>query len=193
MTASDDTTLPERIIGSAALLSRPLLGLFCSSRCPGRAIIATYDLATAIAKQHQIGVVSGFHSPVEQECLRVLLCGVAPVVVCSALRQAGERLPKGFQEPMSAGRLTVVSGISQRTTRYSSAERNRTVAKLARVLFFAHINPGGLLQKIYHEATETAAKPAYGWHTDSPPQHPSIIMISPDNEGITQLLQAVAG
>jgi hypothetical protein len=60
--------------GNLDLLALPKTALFCSARCPGRVILPTYDQA---AKWRDTGrcVIGGFHSPVEKECLHILLRG----------------------------------------------------------------------------------------------------------------------
>ena len=58
--------------GDKAILNRPMLGLFCSVRCPGNLIVKTYDLAKRL-RSSGVTVISGYHSPMEQECLRILL------------------------------------------------------------------------------------------------------------------------
>jgi predicted Rossmann fold nucleotide-binding protein DprA/Smf involved in DNA uptake len=59
-------------LGNMALLSQPKTALFCSVRCPGDAILGAYDSARKL-RDEGVTVVSGFHSPVEKECLRILL------------------------------------------------------------------------------------------------------------------------
>ena len=59
-------------IGDAAILNQPKVALFCSVKCPGKLILETYDLAKRF-RNEGILVISGFHSPMEQECLRILL------------------------------------------------------------------------------------------------------------------------
>ena len=56
-------------LGNLDLLAQPKTALFCSARCPGDAILRAYDQA---AKWRDAGrcIISGFHSPVEKECLR---------------------------------------------------------------------------------------------------------------------------
>jgi len=66
--------------GHRRLLAQPLLALFCSERCPGDLIIKACDVATAL-RDAAVPVVSGFHSPVERECLSILLRGTQPIVV----------------------------------------------------------------------------------------------------------------
>ena len=61
----------------------PLLGFFCATRCPGNVILRTYDLALPL-REAGVPVIGGFHTPMEKECLEVLLRGQQPVVICPA-------------------------------------------------------------------------------------------------------------
>ena len=71
-------------IGNQSILDdADLTALFCSSRCPGDVILKMYDLARAM-RDPDVPVIGGFQSPMERECLRLLLRGDQPVVVCPA-------------------------------------------------------------------------------------------------------------
>src|SRR6266545_2049703 len=61
-------------LGKLDLLALPKIALFCSSRCPGCLILPAYDQATKWRHEGRC-VISGFHSPVEKECLSILLRG----------------------------------------------------------------------------------------------------------------------
>ena len=69
--------------GNLDILQRQKLALFCSVKCPGNLILQTYDLARAL-RDAGIAVIGGFHSPMEKECLELLLRGRQPVVICPA-------------------------------------------------------------------------------------------------------------
>ncbi len=56
--------------GNRAILQRKKLALFCSVKCPGDLIDKTYNLVQKI-RDNGICAISGFHSPVERECLAV--------------------------------------------------------------------------------------------------------------------------
>src|SRR2546426_2017106 len=60
------------LLGNADLLDESALALFSSIKCPGSLILKTYDLAQKL-RETNATIVSGFHSPVERECLNVLL------------------------------------------------------------------------------------------------------------------------
>ena len=76
--------MPKNIaaLGDLDLLQREPLALFCSVKCPGHLILQTYDLAQAL-REAGVAVIGGFHSPVECECLTVLLrcLGLAPAAL----------------------------------------------------------------------------------------------------------------
>ena len=72
--------LPEGInpglqaIGDSEILNLEYTALFCSVRCPGDLILKTYDLARAM-REAGTPVIGGFQTPMEKECLRLLLRG----------------------------------------------------------------------------------------------------------------------
>ena len=66
--------LPVTAKGNLEVLHKPLVGFFCSVRCPGDIILKTYDLARALRKT-DVTIVGGFQSPMEKECLDLLLRG----------------------------------------------------------------------------------------------------------------------
>ncbi|MCW2310694.1 DNA-processing protein DprA [Rhodoferax antarcticus] len=132
------------LVGNASLLTLPKTALFCSARCPGSAILPAYDQA---ARWRDGGrcIISGFHSPVESECLRILLRGTSPVIICPA-RGPFKRVPPDWQKALDAGNLLIVSAFpvtEVRVTAELARKRNEVVAALANEAWFAHITPGG--------------------------------------------------
>ena len=79
-------------IGNLDILNTRLIGFFCSTKCPGNVIVHIYDLARAL-RDSGISVISGFHAPMERECLDLLLRGRQPVVICPARNIERMRLP----------------------------------------------------------------------------------------------------
>lgn len=142
-------------LGNLALLALPKTALFCSARCPGSVILPTYDQA---AKWRDTGrcIISGFHSPVEKECLQILLRGDAPVIVCPA-RAMLERLPAQWATAVASGHMLILSPFAATATRITAelaARRNEFVAALADDVFIAHASPGGQLEKLTHRLRE---------------------------------------
>jgi predicted Rossmann fold nucleotide-binding protein DprA/Smf involved in DNA uptake len=133
------------VLGSFEVLRKPALGFFCSIRCPGKVILAVYDLARAL-RNAGIPVISGFHTPMEKECLDLLLRGVQPIVVCPARGLDGMRLPAALKNGVESGRVTLLSpfGARQRRAKADLAEeRNRFVAAVATEVFVAYAAPEG--------------------------------------------------
>jgi hypothetical protein len=102
--------------GDVSLLQEPLTALFCSNRCPGDLILKTYDLSRAM-REAGIPVVGGFQTPMERECLRLLLRGEQPIVVCPARGIEGMRVPRDWRDPLKEGRLLAVSHVWNRRDR----------------------------------------------------------------------------
>src|SRR5262249_33903510 len=131
-------------IGNLDILAVPLLGFFCATRCPGNVILRTYDLAQSL-REASIPVIGGFHTPMEKECLEVLLRGRQPVVVCPARSIERLRMPVGWRKPYAEGRLLILSPFAAHQRRPTTAfaeHRNRFVATLATHIFVAYAGPG---------------------------------------------------
>lgn len=141
-------------LGNQALLNESLTGFFSSRQCPGAAIRAAMDWTLEQARARQ-PVVSGFHSPLEQSVLTVLLQARCPVVAVLARPVAGARLPPEWSEPLAQGRMAVVSAAARsgRLTEALAAQRNEWVAILARQIVVAHASPGGRLAVLCAEWT----------------------------------------
>lgn len=140
--------------GSQALLKESLTAFFSSRQCPGAAIRAAMDWALEQARTRQ-PIVSGFHSPLEQSVLTVLLQARCPVVAVLARPVTGARLPPEWAEPLAQGRMAVVTAAahSGRLTEALAAQRNEWVAVLARQIVVAHASPGGRLAVLCAEWT----------------------------------------
>ena len=136
-------------LGNLDLLPLPKTALFCSARCPGNIIVTTYDQT---AKWRDAGrcVISGFHSPVEAECLRILLRGAQPLIIYPA-RNLPLRIAAEFRTLLTAGRLLILSSFSGGANRVTSElafRRNEFVTALADEVFLANVAVGGHLDQI---------------------------------------------
>lgn len=137
-------------IGALDILSQPLLGFFCSSRCPGSIILGAYDLARAL-RDNCIPIISGFHSPIERECLRLLLRGQQPIIICAARSLTRMRIPPEWRQPLTDSRLLILSPITgdiHRPTAMHAALRNHFAAAIADVVLVAHAAPGSKIQNL---------------------------------------------
>jgi predicted Rossmann fold nucleotide-binding protein DprA/Smf involved in DNA uptake len=139
-----------RAIGRLDLLSVPKTALFCSKTCPGGAVLKAMDQAQKWRDEGRC-IISGFHSPIEKECLHILLRGVQPIIICPARGLEGMRIPKAWQKGVAAGRILLLSSFNpshHRLTAALSDQRNRLVAALADEIHFAHVTPGGKIARL---------------------------------------------
>lgn len=141
--------------GSVGLLcQRPLIALFCSVQCSEAVILQTYELARALGDVG-VTVISGFHSPMEKECLRILLEGAASAIVCPARSIERLRLSTDWREAIRRQRLLFLSSFEesqQRATTRRALLRNELVVALADVVLVAHAVPQGRIARLCEQA-----------------------------------------
>ncbi len=126
--------------GQNTALHGDLWALFCSSKCPGEIILKAHDLAQEFRKAG-IPTIGGYHSPVEQECLRVLLRGSQPILVCPARSIERMRPKPAWKNALSQDRFLILSIFGnqhKRTTVALANQRNVFVAALADKICIAH-------------------------------------------------------
>lgn len=143
---------PKRIaaIGNLDILNRKAVALICSVKCPGTIILQTYDLARKL-READVPVIGGFHSPMERECLRILLRGQQPIIICPARSLNGIRLPNEYKKPLDQGRLLLLSPFPdklRRATVQTSLYRNRFVAALAERIFVPYASPASKTEQL---------------------------------------------
>ena len=133
-------------VGARQLLDEPITAFFASRQCPGIAIRSAMDWALDQAKTRGV-VAGGFHSPLEQSVLTVLLQARSPVVAVLARPVSGAKLPPAWAEPLAQGRMAVVSTATAtaRLTNEAASVRNAQVAQLASTIVVAHASAGGSL------------------------------------------------
>jgi predicted Rossmann fold nucleotide-binding protein DprA/Smf involved in DNA uptake len=97
-----------------------------------------------------VTVVSGFHSPVEKECLRILLRGKQPIIICLARALGKIRLPSEWRVALESGRLLLLSRFekSRRADKDTARRRNELVAALSDEILIIHAEPGGAIERI---------------------------------------------
>ena len=141
------------VFGDLGILRHRRLGLICSVRCPGSVVLKTYD-ATRELRDAGVVVAGGFHSPMEKECLQILLRGCQPVIVCPAISIERMRIPSELKKPLEEGRLLFLSPFPEkerRVTKKNAAHRNRFVAALADKVFVPHAEPSSKTEQLCRE------------------------------------------
>jgi len=137
--------------GNASLLNARKLALVCSQRCLGDLILNTYDLARLV-RGSGLAIVSGFHSPIEKDCLSILLRGSDPIIIVQAHRLSTSRLPVDWQKAIDAGRLLLVSPFQERDKRVTvelATERNRFVAAISDDVLIPYSAPGSKTEALF--------------------------------------------
>lgn len=123
-----NATSPSRLLAirNPEVLASHKVGLFCSVRCPGNAIIGAHETARK-QRDDRVTVISGFHSPVEKECLRILLRGKQPIIICLARSLVKIRLPSDWRAALESGRLLLLSPFEKRPRRPDTKSTRRWI------------------------------------------------------------------
>jgi predicted Rossmann fold nucleotide-binding protein DprA/Smf involved in DNA uptake len=153
-------------VGNAALLAEPLLGFLASRECPGHVLLDTLDRVPEWVKAYRV-IISGFHSPLEQQALRSVLRRKGRVVKVLARGMTDYRPTPEEREPLAAGRMLVITACPpevRRTTRATALARNRLVVALASQV----VTPTSLM---------TARSPGCSG-TNNGQENPLVVMVS---------------
>jgi len=145
-----------RIVGAGdtALLAEPLLGLIASRECPGHVLLETLDRVPGWVKAGRV-IVSGFHSPLEQQVLRSMLRRKGRVVKVLARGMTDYRPQPEEREPLTTGRMLVITACLpdvRRTTRETALARNRLVLALAAEIVVPYVAEGSPLAALLEKS-----------------------------------------
>jgi predicted Rossmann fold nucleotide-binding protein DprA/Smf involved in DNA uptake len=141
LNAIGDLSLLQKLTFGSAVPE--LIALFCSKQCPGDLILKTYDLAQAL-RDVKIPVISGFHTPIEQDCFNILLRGTQPIIHCPARSLHKMRLSPKQKQAIVGNRLLIISPFSPsypRVTADLASKRNAMVGAIAHTIFIAYAAP----------------------------------------------------
>jgi predicted Rossmann fold nucleotide-binding protein DprA/Smf involved in DNA uptake len=167
-----DCTAPLALLARRASVSRlmalgnlnPLqnntLALFCSARCPGSLILKFYDALRALRDERQT-IISGFHSPLEQEALLILMQGQGGIVICPARSIDAMRVPVAWHQMLSDKRLLVLSPFAayeERITARLAIRRNEFVAAIADRVLIVYAEPSGRTAKLARTIIERGTR-----------------------------------
>ena len=139
-----------------ARLNGDLWALFCSSRCPAQIILKAHELAQQF-RASGVPTIGGYHSPVEKECLRVLLRGSQPIILCPARSIENMRLSPAWKGALAEGRLLLLSTFDsnhRRSTAALAGQRNAFVAALADKICIAHASEGSKTLQFAQQVSE---------------------------------------
>jgi len=136
-------------IGNADLLENKKIGLLCSRKCSADRILEAYDQFKEWAANPETTIISSFHSPVEKECLRLLLKGQAAIIFCPARGIERMRIPSDWEPALDADRMLILSPFTEKRSDSQTIDRrNQLVVDLADDLYIPYASPGGNLAHI---------------------------------------------
>jgi predicted Rossmann fold nucleotide-binding protein DprA/Smf involved in DNA uptake len=147
-------------LGNLDLLRNETLALFCSARCPGSLILKFYDALRALRDEGQT-IISGFHSPLEQEGLLILMQGQSGIVICPARSIDTMRVPVAWHQALSDKRLLVLSPFAsheERITARLATRRNEFVAAIADRVLIVYAEPSGRTAKLARTILERGTR-----------------------------------
>ena len=101
--------------------------------------------------QEERTILSGFHSPVEKECLRILLRSSGNIILCPARGIGNMRIRSEWKHPISEGRFLILSAFDdtiRRPTLQTAQKRNDFIAMLAEEKTIIHAEPNSNLNKL---------------------------------------------
>ena len=119
----------------------------------GDIILKTYDLMCQL-RDAGVTVIGGFHSPMERECLNILLRGKQPIVICPARNIEKMKIKGELRKPLEDARVLILSPFSEMESRITTERadrRNRFIAAMADAVFVAHAEPGGKTEQLCRE------------------------------------------
>ena len=140
-------------IGNLAILNQRKLAIFCSASCPAEIISQTHDFIQKLVDA-RVAVIGGFHSPVERECLSILLRGAQPIILFPARSLVKLRIRPEHKEPLEKGRLLFLSFFRSHRHRSDvemATRRNRFVAALAQRVLMVHASPSSKTEELCRE------------------------------------------
>jgi len=130
-------------LGNEALFHRRKLGVVCSVKCPGSIILRTSSLVKNLPGEN-LAVVSGFHSPLEKECLRIVGRRKLSAIVVVGRSLIGARIPVEWQSSVEHREMLLVSAFKKGSKRLTSPlanKRNELVAAMADTVWIPHAAP----------------------------------------------------
>lgn len=128
---ANDTNLTA--IGNMALLQKHKIGFLASRKISTLSVLPILDWAMEISQHKEVVVVSGFHSRMEKEVLKILLRGQCGIIVILA-RSMYRHVPRLYEEALCQNRLLLLSYEKDSVTRVSewtAHQRNKKVESIS--------------------------------------------------------------
>jgi len=137
-------------IGNPVILQAHKIGVLSSRKCPAARILEAHERFKQFAAEDRT-VVSGFHSPLERECLRLMLRDGGKIIICLARGLGTMRIKKEWRPAVGEGRLLLISQFKpeiRHITKEQTLKRNQLVISLADELYTPYVANGGELSRL---------------------------------------------
>lgn len=120
-------------LGNKELLKKRKVGFLASRKISTLSVLPILDWAMQMSKQEEIAIVSGFHSRMEKDVLKILLQGKCGIIIVLA-RGMYRKIPLEYTEALLQQRILFISFEKDSVTRVSEISahrRNEYVKSLA--------------------------------------------------------------
>lgn len=120
-------------LGNKELLKKRKVGFLASRKISTLSVLPTLDWAMQMSKQEEVAIVSGFHSHMEKDVLKILLQGKCGIIIVLA-RRMYRKIPQEYTEALLQQRILFISFEKDSVTRVSEISahrRNKYVKSLA--------------------------------------------------------------
>lgn len=120
-------------LGNKELLKKRKVGFLASRKISTLSVLPTLDWAMQMSKQEETAIVSGFHSRMEKDVLKILLQGKCGIIIVLA-RGMYRKIPQEYTEVLIQQRILFISFEKDSVTRVSEISahrRNEYVKSLA--------------------------------------------------------------
>ena len=142
-------------LGEPAILERKLLGIISARQIDSDLALKSSQLLKQLASLKEVSFVSGWHSPLEEEALNILLAQGAAIVYCVPKSLYRFVPSAGVKDRVSQGKallLTHCSPGAKRISRDTSLRRNELVVVLAAALLVLSAPQGSASLKVAKSA-----------------------------------------
>lgn len=142
-------------LGDPAILKRRLLGIISARQIDSDLALRSSQLLKQLASLKEVAFIGGWHSPLEEEALRILSANSVRIVFC--VSKALHRFAPSLQakNEINDGRLLLLTHCSpkaKRISRDASLRRNQLVVGLAAALLVLSAPEGSASLKLARSA-----------------------------------------
>jgi DNA processing protein len=144
-------------LGDPAILNHTLLGVISAREIDSDLALKSSQLLKRLGSLKEVSFVSGWHSPLEEEALRIVLAQEASIIFCVS-KSLDRFVPSSTIESRVSDRkallLTHCSPKAKRITRDASMRRNELIIGLAKVLLVLSAPNGSATLKLAKSALD---------------------------------------